>query len=155
MLGTTLLVTSSVLLSVIFINSFKVLAPRVGLIDKPCARKAHNGDIPIIGGLSVFMAVALSITLFMPQDNSVVLFLIASALMVFIGILDDKYDLSVRIRLVGQFLVSAILVFGVGDYIYTFGDLFGQGHVELGLIGIPITFLAIVEPKSPKASAIC
>lgn len=144
MLGTTLLVTSSVLFSVILINSFKVLAPKVGLMDKPNARKVHNGDIPLIGGLSVFIAAVLSITLFLPQDNSVILFLIAGALMVFMGILDDKYDLSVRIRIVGQFLISAILVFGVGDYIYTFGDLFGQGQVELGLIGIPITFLAIV-----------
>ncbi|WP_334015707.1 undecaprenyl-phosphate alpha-N-acetylglucosaminyl 1-phosphate transferase [Alteromonas sp. S167] len=144
MLGTTLLVTSSILASLVLINSLIAVAPKIGLMDKPNMRKTHNGDVPLIGGLSVFVAVALSVTLFVPQDNSVVLFLIAGALMVFMGILDDKYDLSVRIRLVGQFLISAILVFGVGDYIYTFGNLFGQGEIQLGLIGIPITFLAVI-----------
>ena len=35
------------------------LAPAVGLIDSPNERKAHEGDIPLVGGIAIFAGLLL------------------------------------------------------------------------------------------------
>ena len=37
------------------IKLFKPLAVDVGLLDNPSVRKHHNGQIPLIGGISIFI----------------------------------------------------------------------------------------------------
>ena len=41
--------------------------------------------------------------------------------------LDDKFDLRVRIRIVGQIIVASLMIYGVGDSISNLGNLFGLG----------------------------
>lgn len=144
MVGISTLLLSSTLVSFLSLMTFKRLAATLGLLDRPCTRKRHDGHVPLVGGMSIFLAICVSVTMFVSNSQSINLFLIASSLMVFIGVLDDKYDLSVRSRLIGQFLISSILIFGVDRYISSLGDLFGLGEVYLGLAGIPITFVAII-----------
>jgi UDP-GlcNAc:undecaprenyl-phosphate GlcNAc-1-phosphate transferase len=68
-------------------------------------------------------------------------------MMVFIGALDDKFDLSVRIRIVGQIIIASLMIYGVGGYISTLGDLFGFGDVSLGAFGIIFTYVGIIVVK--------
>jgi UDP-GlcNAc:undecaprenyl-phosphate GlcNAc-1-phosphate transferase len=126
------------------IKIFKPLAIDVGLVDKPNARKHHEGQIPLIGGISIFVAVLAASLLWLPNTIELRMYLIASAMMVFIGALDDKYDLKVRIRIVGQIIIASLMIYGVGDYISNLGDLFGFGAVELGPVGIIFTYIAII-----------
>ena len=65
-------------------------------------------------------------------------------MMVFIGALDDKYDLKVRIRIVGQIIIASLMIYGVGGYISNLGNLFGLGDIQLGPFGIVFTYLAII-----------
>ena len=37
------------------------IARRWGLTDSPTARKRHEGKIPVIGGLAIFMSLALTV----------------------------------------------------------------------------------------------
>jgi UDP-GlcNAc:undecaprenyl-phosphate GlcNAc-1-phosphate transferase len=120
------------------------VAWRVGLVDKPCERKQHNGSIPLVGGISVFFTTVVVFLLCFNLSDDLRLFIIASACMVFIGVMDDRYDLSVRIRIFAQLLVASIIVFGAGTYISSLGDLFAIGSIELGAWGIPFTLLAIM-----------
>jgi UDP-GlcNAc:undecaprenyl-phosphate GlcNAc-1-phosphate transferase len=120
------------------------IAWKVGLVDKPCERKQHNGSIPLVGGLSVFITTALVFLLCFSLSDDLRLFVIASASMVFIGVLDDRYDLSVKIRIVAQLLVASIIVFGAGTYINNLGNIIGTGSIYLGSWGIPFTMLAIM-----------
>lgn len=122
----------------------KPVADWLGLVDKPCARKQHDGHIPLVGGISVFIGVLIASTLWLPESREFNLYLIASAIMVFIGALDDRHNLSVRSRLVGQMLVASIMIFGAGIYIKDLGNLFGYGNVHIGLFGIPFTYLAVL-----------
>ena len=126
------------------IKLFKPLAIDVGLVDKPNARKHHEGQIPLIGGISIFAAVLAASLLWLPNTIELRMYLIASAMMVFIGALDDKYDLKVRIRIVGQIIIASLMIYGVGDYISNLGDLFGFGAIELGPFGIVFTYIAII-----------
>ena len=126
------------------IKLFKPIAVDVGLVDKPNARKHHDGQIPLIGGISIFAAVLAESLLWLPNTLELRMYLIASAMMVFIGALDDKYDLKVRIRIVGQIIIASLMIYGVGGYIANLGDLFGFGDINLGPVGIIFTYFAII-----------
>ena len=128
----------------IAIKIFKPLAIDVGLVDKPNARKHHEGQIPLIGGISIFAAVLAASLLWLPNTIELRMYLIASAMMVFIGALDDKFDLKVRIRIVGQIIIASLMIYGVGGYIANLGNLFGFGNVNLGPFGIVFTYVAII-----------
>ena len=128
----------------IAIKLFKPIAVDVGLVDKPNARKRHQGQVPLIGGISIFAAVLAASLLWLPNTLELRMYLIASAMMVFIGALDDKYDLKVRIRIVGQIIIASLMIYGVGGYISNLGDLFSMGDIELGPAGIVFTYFAII-----------
>ena len=128
----------------IAIKLFKPIAVDVGLVDKPNARKRHDGQVPLIGGISIFAAVLAASLLWLPNTLEIRMYLIASAMMVFIGALDDKYDLKVRIRIVGQIIIASLMIYGVGGYIANLGDLFGLGDINLGPVGIIFTYFAII-----------
>jgi UDP-GlcNAc:undecaprenyl-phosphate GlcNAc-1-phosphate transferase len=128
----------------IAIKIFKPIAIDVGLVDKPNSRKRHKGQVPLIGGISIFVAVLAASLLWLPNTLELRMYLIASAMMVFIGALDDKYDLRVRIRIVGQIIIASLMIYGVGGYISNLGDLFGFGDIELGPFGIIFTYFAII-----------
>jgi len=126
------------------IKLFKPIAIDLGLVDKPCERKQHAGHIPLIGGISIFMAVLAASLIWLPNTLELRMYLIASAMMVFIGVLDDKFDLRVRIRIVGQIIVASLMIYGVGDYISNLGNLFGLGDINLGDFGILFTYIGII-----------
>jgi UDP-GlcNAc:undecaprenyl-phosphate GlcNAc-1-phosphate transferase len=135
---------SSFCFAFIAIKLFKPLAIDIGLVDKPNARKHHAGHIPLIGGISIFIAVLMASLLWLPNTLELRMYLIASAMIVFIGALDDKFDLKVRIRIIGQLIVASLMIYGVGGYISNLGDLFGLGDVTLGPAGIIFTYVGII-----------
>ncbi|TAA39581.1 UDP-N-acetylglucosamine--undecaprenyl-phosphate N-acetylglucosaminephosphotransferase [Corallincola spongiicola] len=140
----TLSLFTAFLCSFLSIKILKPLAEQVGLVDKPNERKNHVGHIPLVGGISTFIGVLIASVLWLPHSSELRIYIIASAMMVFIGVLDDKYDLSVRVRLVGQMLIASLMIFGVNAYIADLGDLIGFGGINLGWLGIPFTYLAML-----------
>ena len=130
--------------SIITIKILLPLAPRVGLVDLPNERKKHDGAIPLIGGLSIFTGVLIASSLFVEQNQLLNLYLISSALLVFIGTMDDIYDLNVAPRMIFQGIVATVMVFGAGIYIHEFGDLFLVGNIDIGRYGMLFTMLACI-----------
>ena len=64
--------------------------------------------------------------------------------MVAIGVADDKHDLSVRARIVGQTLAASIMIFACDQYIADLGNLFGFGNINLGWFAVPFTYIAVL-----------
>jgi UDP-GlcNAc:undecaprenyl-phosphate GlcNAc-1-phosphate transferase len=137
-------VITAFLFAFVAIKFFKPVAIEIGLVDKPCERKQHTGHIPLIGGISIFLAVLAASLLWLPNTLELRMYLIASAMMVFIGALDDKFDLRVRVRIVGQIIIASLMIYGVGGYISNLGNLFGLGDVTLGPLGIVFTYVGII-----------
>lgn len=135
---------SAFFFSFIAIKFIKPIAIAYGLVDKPNARKVHTGHVPLVGGISIFVAVLASSAIFLPDTLELRMFLIASAMIVFIGVLDDKYDISVRIRIIGQIIIASLMIYGVGGYISNLGDLLGFGDIRLGFFGIFFTYFSII-----------
>ena len=128
----------------IAIKFFNPVAIEIGLVDKPSERKHHSGHIPLVGGISIFLAVLAASLFWLPDTLELRMYLIASAMMVFIGALDDKFDLRVRVRIVGQIIIASLMIYGAGGYISNLGNLFGLGDVKLGPLGIVFTYIGII-----------
>ncbi|QYJ85019.1 UDP-N-acetylglucosamine--undecaprenyl-phosphate N-acetylglucosaminephosphotransferase [Shewanella mesophila] len=137
-------------LSCSFFVSFLVIrwiipvAEKVGLVDIPTGRKQHNGRVPLIGGFAIYLSVMTTSLIFIPDNQSLNIYLVSASLILFIGILDDKYDIPVRYRLVAQVIVASMMIFGAGLYLKDLGDLLGFGFISLGFVGVFITVIAVI-----------
>ncbi len=126
------------------IKLLKPLAYWAELVDKPGGRKTHQGVIPLIGGVAIYASVSLTSLIFLEQPIFIRLFLLAGGLIVFMGMVDDRYDLSARFRLVGQLIICGIFVYGLDVHISSFGDILGIGELNPGWLGYPLTVLSLM-----------
>lgn len=132
---------------VITFGMVKVLQPLaylIELVDKPGGRKQHDGVIPLIGGIAIFTGIFLTAYIFMDQPTFIRLFMVGGGFMVFIGAVDDRYDLSPRLRLIGQILVASIFVYGLDIYLASFGNLLNLGDIQVGWLGYLLAILSLV-----------
>lgn len=104
------------------------LAPRLRMIDRPNERKHHEGETPLVGGIAIFIAITISLSLLSLRASSVIMIGLTSILVV-LGLLDDRYDLSARLRLIVQLGTALTMVYVAGVRIDSIGDLFGWGAV--------------------------
>lgn len=120
-------------------------AKKIGLVDKPNARKLHDGAIPLVGGLSI----CISLLYFLFNNPNILphteLYAACILILVSVGVLDDKYDISFKLRFAVQAGLSIIMMV-VGDIeLITIGDVFGTGDViTLGWFGFLVTIFAVV-----------
>ncbi len=129
----------------ISIKLLKPLAIKCRLVDKPNERKIHIGEIPLIGGVSVYFGFFMSLIL-MEQKNTISLkyFMIATGVMLLIGLLDDKYNLSVRFRMFCQLIAASIMMFSENLKIDYLGNILFFGTIQLDWFAVPFTYLAII-----------
>lgn len=125
-----------------------VLARKIKAIDIPKdERRVHKKPIPLIGGLAIFYGFLVSVLCFANIDREVLGIIIASTLIVAVGIIDDKKDLNAKLKLLFQIVAAAIVVnFGVCiEYIANpFSNWFGPMYINLGTWAIPITMVWII-----------
>lgn len=120
------------------------LAEHIGLVDRPNARKRHQGHIPVIGGLCFFAGLLAGAVYLGLADRYALSLLGSAALIVVVGAIDDAKDLSVRSRLFVQVLATGLMITGSGLYLNDVGNVFGTGPIRLGLLGIPLTVIGVV-----------
>lgn len=135
------------LVTILFMFALRPFARSVGLIDKPGGRKAHIGDIPVIGGLAMFAGFLVG-SLYSYQSFPDYPYLAAGlAVLVFVGVLDDRFDLPAPVRFIGQTCAALLMVGGANLVAGNIGYVFFGGLVELGwfsdLFTITIVLTAI------------
>jgi UDP-GlcNAc:undecaprenyl-phosphate GlcNAc-1-phosphate transferase len=119
-------------------------AHQLGLVDEPVGRKMHSGIVPLTGGVAIYGAVIIAsfVTDALFKNGS--LFFTASTVIVLLGMLDDKFDLSAKGRLLCQFGVAAIMALAAQNYITCLGDINGTGDIYLGFSGYFFTLICVV-----------
>lgn len=136
---------ASFLVCVLALLALRPLAIAVDLIDRPGGHKTHHGDVPIVGGLAMFIGVTFGVGLVPLLGNASAAYLAGCALLVTIGLFDDRFTLSPWARLAGQITAAVLLVAGSGSVVTTLGDPFGTGSINLaGYTSIAFTVLIIV-----------
>lgn len=129
-----------------FINLFffRKLAKKVGLVDKPNERKHHQDNVPLIGGVSI----TLSLLYFIFNNQHIIeqphLYSLSILLLVIMGVIDDKHDLSFKIRLFVQASLSIAMMTIAGLNLHFLGDIFTFGPINLGMFGYFVTVIAVI-----------
>ena len=119
------------------------IALRIGLIDSPGGRKLHSGNIPLIGGLVIYIVLWLSV-FWLPSFSSTVFWLLTSAgVLVLVGTIDDFHHVPAIPRLLTQSAAAAIMINGTGLYLHSPWPELGFQSLSAE-IAIPITVVAIV-----------
>ena len=88
----------------------KQLAFKIGAVDKPDKRKVHTHTMPRLGGLAIFLGFVIAVVCSLPITRDLLGILLGGVLIVIIGILDDRYSLPAKVKLLGQILAACILV---------------------------------------------
>lgn len=119
-------------------------ATAVRLLDVAGTLKHHQGEVPLVGGLAILTGYVLALAIYPELLAANTVFLIASALLVLTGTLDDRFVLGPTLRLVVQIVVALIAVFGAGLVVDTIGAPFFAGVIEMGWLAIPFAILMFV-----------
>ncbi|CAN5284542.1 MraY family glycosyltransferase [soil metagenome] len=110
---------------------------KFGLVDDPKKNKhpkvIHKIPTPRGGGLAIFISIIVTSLIFIPIDIHLIGVLVGATIILIMGLLDDKYNLSPYVRLAIQFISASIVV------------LSGTGITFLtsplgGIINLPIWF---------------
>jgi len=122
------------------------LAKSIGLVDMPDNfRKMHTGNIPLIGGIIIFISIIFGTFVFgvEPFYRIIIISLIP---ILIVGTLDgiESIEVPVSFRFIAQILASWIVILFTDVYLKDLGDLFGQGTIHLNQFGIPFTIFAVV-----------
>lgn len=89
------------------------IAPRLGVMDQPSARKIHTRPMPLLGGAAIYLAFVLALFLFGDRSyvSQAVGILLGATLVSFCGFWDDRGVLHPLIKLgMGQPLAAFILI---------------------------------------------
>ncbi len=132
----------SICLSIICAMLLLEHAPSLGLIDNPGGRKAHSRVTPLIGGLIIFAGLwALPVT---SHDLlGAMQILVLGLLTVIIGVLDDRHELSARVRFMVHLVAGLGMSLWAGVALTHVGDLVGTGVLALGILSIPVSCFAV------------
>ena len=121
-------------------------ALRLGLVDRPCHRKRHDGTIPLTGGLAMFLAFLTVLLVDVGYFGSYAGLLFGMTVLMITGIIDDLVDLRALIKLLVQIVVVTVVVMTTDLQIHHLGPLFGPliGNVGLGPLSVPFTVACFV-----------
>ncbi len=120
-------------------------AEKLKLFDQPDSdRKVHTDAKPLVGGLGIVAGVMVTMLLFFPVVKYISL-MFSILLILGIGVLDDRYDISFKLRFLAQIAATAVTMsYFKGMHLNSFGNLFGFGPVETGVFMIPVTIFCVL-----------
>jgi len=84
---------------------FSKIAFKWGILDSPDGKlKKHKAAIPYLGGVAVWLSFLITCSLVLPFENQFFLYIFASTILLFIGLVDDLIALTPSQKIFGQFL---------------------------------------------------
>jgi UDP-GlcNAc:undecaprenyl-phosphate GlcNAc-1-phosphate transferase len=115
-------------------------AQRLGLLDHPAGRKDHSCPTPTTGGIAMLVGVLIAGIFLVDARSAASLgFGLAAIIVILLGVLDDKYDLSWKVRIGGQTVAALIMIYLGGIRVEQLGDIFDLKAGSLGLFSVPFT----------------
>ena len=120
----------------------KKLSIKIGAIDKPNDRKVHTEMMPRLGGLSIYFSFLIGVALFPPDMIDIWPIILGATAIVILGILDDIYSLSAKVKFLGQ--IGAALIPVLAGIQINYITVPNGEIIEFGYLAIPITVFWIV-----------
>ena len=145
MTGTLIHFALPLLVTVLFLYALRPFAHGVGLIDRPGGRKMHIGEIPVIGGLAMMAGLLVGCSSPQITIQGFPYFVAALLVLVFVGALDDRYDLPASVRFLAQACAALLMTTGADVLVSDLGAVFFGGNVELKWLSVPFTLLIVLS----------
>lgn len=118
------------------------LAMNLKLLDQPGDRKVHSIPVPRIGGAAMALGVCAALLLTAHELPALTAYLVGAILLLVVGVLDDRFDLDWRLKLLGQALAALVAIW-LGDF--RIESLSLTSRLPLPeWISLPLSFLFIV-----------
>lgn len=133
----------ALLVTAILSQTLAGLAMRIGLFDRPGGRKRHEGEIPLTGGIAMYVGFSVAVLAAGGAPGTLAL-VVALGLLVFAGVADDLHDLSPRAKLGLQITAALLMTSWAGVQVTQLGNLFGFGPVHLYGWAIPFTVVCVL-----------
>jgi len=133
---------SSAIFMIILIPILKNIAIKINLFDKPNSRKSHHYAIPLVGGIGIVLSIILAGVINPLITQSFIhlkILMLASLVLLIVGVIDDKHDIKAIYKLVIQ-LFCALAISLAGYRIQSLFGLFGYYEISI----IPQYFLTIL-----------
>ncbi|MED4350990.1 MraY family glycosyltransferase [Schinkia azotoformans] len=142
-----LLITAIVcfLASVALTPLVKKFAIYIGAVDKPNQRKVHQKVMPRLGGLAIFISMVIGFAIAQPFDDDIATWpiLLGATIIVITGVFDDRFEISPKVKLLGQILAAGVVIYG-GVQVESINLPLFEATIEFGIFTIPFTLLWIV-----------
>lgn len=114
------------------------VAEKIGLVDKPNFRKRHQGLIPLIGGIALFLG---NLTYYAFQYETMPLpwlYLLSVTILLIIGVLDDRFDISPALRAGIQAVLAGAMIYS-GLELESLGQIIAPFSIKLGFFSLLFT----------------
>jgi len=107
----------SFLISFYLIPIFSKVAFKFGVVDVPDGKlKKHNKATPYLGGVAIYLGFLISSALALPFGHQFFLYIMASTILLFVGLLDDLVNITPSQKFFGQF-VAVLCYLKAGFYL--------------------------------------
>lgn len=116
-----------------FVYIYRIIAFKIGLVDKPNSRKVHTNSIPLVGGIGIFSAVFTILIISLPnlfQFYDIKNLLFGAIVMLIMGVVDDRFEIRASLKLAIQLLLA--------HYVYYHGISIDSLHGIFGIYSIPV-----------------
>lgn len=135
-------------IAVLIMPYIKRLAFKIGAVAIPNHRTVHTKPMPQMGGLAIFVAFAvtyLAVALSIGEyDLDVMIGMLAGGgIIVLVGVIDDRKNISPKLKLLGQIVAASMLPLN-GLYVDYIQLPFGDAINVYPWIGMAITVLWVV-----------
>ena len=118
------------------------IAYKLGAVDKPDHRKVHQHTMPRLGGMAIYLSFLICMLYYIEVSGPFMGLIIGASIIFIVGMLDDIYQLSPWVKLLGQCIAAAVAIY-FGVVVEFLTNPF-DGLLNLGYFSIPLTFLWIV-----------
>lgn len=105
------------------------VAPRLGMVDQPDARKVHAKPTPRVGGVGIVLGALIPLLLWMPLDNSMRAYVFGALVLFGFGAWDDSHELGHYVKFIGQFIAVIAVVY--------YGNVYVQQLPLIGMESLP------------------
>ena len=112
---------------------------RFGFVDQPNYRKVHKDVMPRLGGLSIIIGTTVGALIVVPNIPYMTHIVIGAAILILTGILDDKYNLSAKVKITSQLVAATVVV---------------SSGLNKAIIKIVVTTMVDTPPAKPSRPSI-
>lgn len=119
-----IIILTTFLTSLILTHLMIKISKNMNIMDIPNERSVHKKPTPLLGGIAIFLSFLFGFILFGNQNPLMISILIASFLILLLGIFDDIKPIKAIYKFVIHILVALIVVF-YGGLKLTHVDIFG------------------------------